>query len=143
VTSFTEFPNNSEGKWEAIQSKILESGCDILCLQETKREFFDASYVKKFWPSRFDNFEFVPSVGASGGSIIVWNGSKFIGSIAFQNEFSLSVEMVCRLTGEHWLLTNIYAPCTAEGKLAFLDWFRNVEMPSETKWLIMGDFNLI
>jgi hypothetical protein len=63
--------------------------------------------------------------------------------LAFQNSFGQSVELVFRLTGEHWILTNIYAPCTPEGQLAFLIWFKNIEMPTETKWLIVGDFNLL
>jgi hypothetical protein len=29
----------------AIKSKILESRCDIVCLQETKKEVFDIGFV--------------------------------------------------------------------------------------------------
>jgi exonuclease III len=36
---------NSEKKWLAIASKILEYDCDIICLQETKREDFDLDYI--------------------------------------------------------------------------------------------------
>jgi exonuclease III len=38
---------NSEKKWLALYNKIEESGCDIICLQETKREPFDLAYIKK------------------------------------------------------------------------------------------------
>jgi hypothetical protein len=38
---------NSSSKWNAIRSKINESSCDTLCIQETKREFFDSAYIKK------------------------------------------------------------------------------------------------
>jgi exonuclease III len=38
---------NSEKKWVALSNKIEESGCDIICLQETKRESFDLAYIKK------------------------------------------------------------------------------------------------
>jgi hypothetical protein len=41
---------NSESKWDAIRSKIVESNCDVVCLQETKRESFDSQYVKNFCP---------------------------------------------------------------------------------------------
>ena len=51
---------NSEGKWDAIKTKILESKCDILCSQETKREFFDEAYVKKFCPPHMNEFMFLP-----------------------------------------------------------------------------------
>lgn len=53
---------NSQEKWDAIRSKIMESNCDIVCLQETKRELFDLAYLKIFCPSSFNSFEFLPSV---------------------------------------------------------------------------------
>jgi exonuclease III len=134
---------NSENKWDAIRSKIAESNCDIVCLQETKRESFDSLYVKNFCPPSLDCFEFVPSVGASGGSLVAWNGSKFVGSLAFQNDYGQYIEFICKLTEEHWISTNIYAPCSTEDKAIFLDWFKNIEMMDDSKWLIVGDFNLI
>ena len=41
---------NSQDKLLALRQKIDESDCNILCLQETKRENFDAAYIKKFVP---------------------------------------------------------------------------------------------
>jgi hypothetical protein len=34
----------------ALENKIEESGCDIICLQETKRQTFDMDYIKKICP---------------------------------------------------------------------------------------------
>jgi exonuclease III len=62
---------NSDKKWDALSNKIEESGCDIVCLQETKREHFDLKYIKNFCPKKFNKFVFLPSVGASGGIIII------------------------------------------------------------------------
>lgn len=61
----------------------------------------------------------------------------------FQNSFAHSVRLTCKLSGEEWILTNIYAPCTSEGKFAFLDWFHNIDMLDDEYWMIVGDFNLI
>jgi hypothetical protein len=44
---------------------------------------------------------------------------------------------------DSWILTNIYGPCQAERKATFLDWFANIDMPDDTDWLIVGDFNFI
>jgi exonuclease III len=134
---------NSEQRWEAIRGKVIEAKCDVLCLQETKRASFDEHYIRKFCPRSLDDFVFLPSTGNSGGSLIVWNSSKFSGHLSFQNEYAQSVEFTCKLSGEVWFLTNVYAPCTSEGKMAFLNWFKHIEMPDEVKWLIVGDFNLI
>jgi exonuclease III len=56
---------------DAVRSKISEAKCDILCLQETKRDFFDASFTRKLCPGNLDEFVFLPSQGNSGGSIII------------------------------------------------------------------------
>ena len=59
-------------KWNVIRDKITEMNCDIICLQETKRETFDIQFIRKFCSQDFDAFEFLPSLGASGGVITIW-----------------------------------------------------------------------
>jgi hypothetical protein len=41
---------NSSVKWNDIRCAIRESGCDVICLQETKKEFFDQAYLKNSVP---------------------------------------------------------------------------------------------
>lgn len=85
---------NSNKKWEAVRSKILESQCDIACIQETKREHFDDSYIHNFCPYRFDCFEYLPSRGASGGSLLLGKGPASWGQKIFQNDSAFSVELM-------------------------------------------------
>jgi hypothetical protein len=40
-------------------------------------------------------------------------------------------------------LTNIYAPCTPEGRNDFLNWFHDFDMEVGMGWLIIGDSKLI
>jgi exonuclease III len=134
---------NSEKKWLALASKISESNFDIVCLQETKRESFDEQYLRNFCPKKLNKFEFVPSVGASRGIIIIWNGSLFNGEVDFQNEFSLSIKFTSNLSDDSWILTNIYGPYIAERKAIFLDWFSNIDMPEDMDWLVLGDFDFM
>jgi exonuclease III len=91
---------NSEKKWLALGNKIEECGCEIICMQETKREQFDLQFIRKFCPKKFTKFLYVPSIGASGGIIIIWTGNLFNGDLAFQNEFSLSVNLTNNLSNE-------------------------------------------
>jgi hypothetical protein len=100
-------------------------------------------FIRKFAPKKFNKFEFLPSIGASSGMIILWNGSLFNGTIEFQNEFSLSVRFSSNLSLDSWILTNIYGPCHTERKAIFLDWFSNISMADDTDWIVMGDFNFI
>ena len=46
---------NSSDKWLAISNKIEEAQCSVICLQETKREVFDSSYIKKIAPKELIN----------------------------------------------------------------------------------------
>lgn len=71
---------NSRDKWDHIRAKILESGAAIVCLQETKREDFDASYITKFCPKQLNKFAFLPSLGASWGLIVIWKGVFSLGT---------------------------------------------------------------
>ena len=134
---------NSSDKWLAISNKIEESQCSVICLPETKREVFDISYLRKFAPKRINKFEFSPSIGASGGLLVAWNDAMFQGECLFKNDFSISIRFISVHIGESWILTNIYGPCDEEGRHLFLDWFKNIQMPIDTKWLITGDFNFI
>jgi hypothetical protein len=81
---------NSEDKCNAIKEKIEESACSIFCIQETKREHFDHSYIKKLAPKRFNKFAYSPSEGASGGILIGWNSSVFTGDVGQINLLSQS-----------------------------------------------------
>jgi hypothetical protein len=62
---------NFEDKCLALKNKVDESGCSIICLQETKKSHFDNSSITKFCHRCFDKFEFIPSIGTLGGLIII------------------------------------------------------------------------
>lgn len=130
-------------KWDSVINKIVESQCGILYLQETKKESFDSTFVKKFYPPSFDKIEYQPSQGASGGMAIIWKSALFDGELVFSNEFAISVKFTSTINSNEWVLTNAYGPCTAEGKRAFMHWFKYIQMLEHIDWLIVGDFNLI
>lgn len=111
---------NSDKKWNAIRDRIVDSLCDIVCLQETKREHFDDLFLRNICPASFDKFIYLPSTGASGGSIITWKSILFQGNLVFQNSYALSVEFCSMHDNAHWILTNIYAPCSHPEKRDFI-----------------------
>jgi hypothetical protein len=49
---------------------------------------FDQAYIKKLCPKVFNTFCFIPSIGASGGSIIIWNGNKLQGEVVLENDYA-------------------------------------------------------
>lgn len=113
----------------------------MVCLQETKRTHIDLSFIHNFCNAQFDCFQYIPSVGASGGSCIFWKSSVFSGSLIFQNEYANSVLLTSVHSNASWVLTNVYAPCTPLGKRDFINWFQGIQMPNNVDWLLAGDFN--
>jgi exonuclease III len=134
---------NSQERWDDISNKINESNCNIICMQETKREVFDSAYIKKFCPRRLNQFAYVPSLGSSGGIITIWNGSMYNGTVISQNAFHITVALTCTFTDRTWHLTNIYAPCNIEGRNDFIQWFADLDSSEYDLWMLVGDFNLI
>jgi len=74
---------NAESKWESLRNKIIESCCYIVSIQETKQSSLDLAYIRNFCPRAFDAFCFLPSIGASGGILVVWKSSMFSGTENF------------------------------------------------------------
>ncbi|XP_066324011.1 uncharacterized protein [Miscanthus floridulus] len=134
---------NSQEKWDVIRGKIDESACQIVCIQETKRESFDQFYIKKFCPRSLDRFAFFPSVGASGGLLTVWNNSLFDGTLVQANSYAVTVKMLSRLENNSFHVTNIYGPSHSPEKLGFVTWLINLDTTEFEDWIIGGDFNLI
>jgi hypothetical protein len=91
---------------------------------ETKRESFHQSYIRNFCAYDLDSFDYIPSIGASGGMIIIWKSSKFNGHTVFHNSYAMSIEFVSTISGATWVLTNIYAPSSSEGKINFWNDFQ-------------------
>ena len=134
---------NSQERCDDLANKIAESNCNIVCLQETKREEFDIGYIKKFCPRRLNKFAFQPSVGNSGGIITIWNGSHFTGRVISQSYFQITLELTCNFSAKTMYITNVYAPCTTEGRQEFAEWFLQLDSTSFELWIVLGDFNMI
>lgn len=96
---------NSQIRWDDLRNKIEENNCGIICLQETKREEFDHTYLRNFSPRRFSNYYYTPSIGSSGGLITIWNGSLFNGIIINQSKFQITTKMTCNLSGNIFYVT--------------------------------------
>lgn len=132
---------NDDKKWLAIANKISEADCAIVVVQEIKRESFDSAYIRNFCHRKLSKFDYLPSVGAFGGLITIWNEQFFTGRTICKNEFSLSIEFTSKLNGNKWILTNIYGPCQPDNIILFLNWFQNIQIEDDMDWFVVGDFN--
>ena len=132
---------NASEKWDAVREKIEESSCSVICLQETKREHFDASYIRKFAPRRFDSFDFIPSVGASGGILVVWSSAVFRGNVLDKQRFGITLSFTSMQNNDVWKLTTVYGPCDEPARSEFISWFRGHAILDSDNWIFLGDFN--
>ena len=96
---------NSEWKWNPVKNKITDSACDVIYLQETKKEMFESSFLRNISPTSIDSYVALPSVGASGGILIAWKSSMFEGQQTFSNDFAITVQFTSKHDGSRWALT--------------------------------------
>ena len=134
---------NSENRQRAVRQKIEESGCSVICLQETKCMHMDQHFIRKFCPRRFDNFFYVPSAGVSAGMVVVWNSSFFIGSLIESKSYGIIVEFKSKHTSETWSLVSVYGPCQGPARDEFVQWLYNLDIRFGQNWLLLGDFNFM
>jgi hypothetical protein len=55
----------------------------------------------------------------------------------------MNLEFSSVLSGATWVLTNIYALCSPEGRQNFPSWLNDIDMSHDCDWLLVGDFNVI
>jgi hypothetical protein len=48
---------------------------------------------------RFNKFEFLPSDGASGGLLTIWNGNQFSGELVDLNSFAITIKLTSVQSG--------------------------------------------
>ena len=117
-----------------------ESACSVFCLQETK-EHFDQQFIRKFAPKRYGQYDFVPSVGASGGILIGWNSSHFLDEVIDKHSFGITISFTSAQSMDTWFLTTVYGPCVEPARSEFIAWFKNHHISDTDNWLFLGDFN--
>jgi exonuclease III len=132
---------NGCDKWDAVRMKIDESACTVLCLQETKRPHFDMLFIRKFAPKRFDSFDYIPSDGASGGILLLWNSSVFSGTVIDKQSFAITANFRSVHNSNTWTLSTVYGPCQKPERSEFIQWFRAQQISDEDDWLFVGHFN--
>jgi hypothetical protein len=58
-------------------------------------------------------------------------------------QFSVTATIKQRMDNEEWTVTAVYGPQTDADKLFFLQELRQLRQSATTRWIVLGDFNLI
>jgi len=121
-----------------LDLKFQKVACHIICMQETKRERFDSSYLKKFCPKHLDAFAFSPSAGVSGGLITIWIIFFFSGTVIQSNSYDVSMSFTRKADHKTFLLTNVYGPSHSSEKFAFITWLINFDTSNMITGCLQG-----
>ena len=54
---------NATKKWNSVRDKVVESKCDMFCLQETKKDSFDSLFIRNLCPLPLIPLSFSPPLG--------------------------------------------------------------------------------
>ena len=67
----------SKKKKRIVRRFLSTQSPDVVMLQETKREIWDRRFVSSVWKDRSMEWVALPTCGASGGIVIMWDSNKF------------------------------------------------------------------
>ena len=132
---------NAIEKHDAVRDKIEESACSIICLQEIKMQIIDMSFLRKFTPQIFDKFDFIPSNGASGGILVIWNSVVFAGATIDKQSFGLTISFTSQHNLVTWNLKTVCGPCHDPARTDFVNWLKIHQIDDDVNWIFLGDFN--
>ena len=134
---------NDRARRSVVRSLLAAHRPSLVCLQETKISDRVADFAIEILGTTFQ-YDFVPSVGASGGILLAWASPAWEVSNVWKGRFSLSVQLTRPGSVDFtWWLTTVYGPQLDFDKAQFLDELREFRAVTEGPWLLCGDFNMI
>jgi exonuclease III len=131
-------------KRKEVRLLVAEKRPHILCLQETKLTGCDVSVSSSLWGSPDHDYSFRPSVGASGGLLMMWDCSEVEVWSSMSQDHILIIHGRFIRTDEEFYLFNVYAPCDARAKLELWESLTTrLHILRGQKVCVCGDFNTV
>ncbi|XP_073051688.1 uncharacterized protein [Primulina eburnea] len=127
---------------QLVRTIIRHEKPDIVVLLETKREKIDRKFVASVWKSRFVEWVCLPSVGSSGGILVLWDPREIIVLNNLIGEFSVSIE-IKQNEGITWWFSAIYGPVRPRLRENFWDELAGLKTLCGNNWCLGGDFNVV
>jgi len=97
-------------KRKEVRSLVKEKRSWIVCLQETKLQRCEVEVCKSMWDDQTVVFSFLPSVGASGGLLTLWDSTEVEVWSTSSFDHVLSIHGRFISSNEEFHLFNVYAP---------------------------------
>jgi hypothetical protein len=129
-------------KRKKIKVEVRQREPDVLMLQETKVEVVDGLLIRSVWDSRHKDWSYLPSVGASGGILVVWDSRVATCLDVIRGSFSLSVFLDFKDRGKAWI-SAVYGPNSPSERGPFWEELFALGGLCSPVWCLGGDFNVI
>jgi len=131
-------------KRREVSQVVREYNPFILCIQESKLSVVNDVVCKTIWNDDYVDFSYLPSVGASGGLVTLWNCKEVEVWSSFKLEHVLGIQGKFVKSGSKFTLLNVYAPCDYHRQHIL---WRNISVKMETlldvNVCVCGDFNVV
>lgn len=114
----------------------------VVALQETKLRAVNRELIRQLWGNRQCSWVHLPSEGASGGFLTIWDESKVELVDHLEGSFSLSTLFRNVSDNVSWAMSNIYGPVDSHLKQDF--WLELSSLGgiwSDMCWCVCGDYN--
>lgn len=133
----------SAEKSDIVRNLIKDSRCDVICIQETKRNKDELKYTSRVLPSFFErNCVILSAKESLGGCLISWKRS-FLLLNSWVSEHTCSTVLLQKNTGAKLVVTNAYGPLGETSKYLFFKEICYIATLVSTPWVLAGDFNVV
>ncbi|GMI75467.1 hypothetical protein HRI_001216000 [Hibiscus trionum] len=128
-------------KVRAVSQSIVKSKANIIFVQETKLVAIKPGLSKRLKGKYFNEFVFVPSVGASGGLFTMWHSDFLkVQKTILNGRFIAVIDTLGSCDMDIGFI-NIYAPNAGGERKIVLDEILHLMQASNVPFIVGGDFN--
>jgi hypothetical protein len=126
-----------------VRDLIRMHDFDFMCFQETIVHDFSNSVIKSLDPSRRFLWDWIPSIGRTGGLVSTLKTDRFNIGQRDQGEFILKHVVWDKFLEVKWCLLNVYGPPHEEKREIFLTEMASFCTKISFPYIIGGDFIII
>lgn len=134
---------NDVNKRLRIRSLLRSWKVDIVCLQETKLCGVDRHIIRSLWGCSFVGWCYLPSSGASGGVLVMWDKRVVEMAEDCIGVFSMAVSFKNIEDGWIWALAGVYGPNVDRDRSLLWEELVGLHSLWDLLWVFCGDFNIV
>jgi hypothetical protein len=133
---------NEVGKRLKVRNLLRLWKADIICLQETKLEYVSNIIVRSLWGCLFADWCYLPSRGAAGGILLMWDRRVVEKVEVYVGEFVVACSFKNVVDAFSWAFAGVYGPHNISSRRLLWEELAGLLSWWDLPWCIGGDFNV-